>query len=98
MKDVTASKPSHNETFSGSDYAGKGNSSVPDHDFSSATDLSNKVSVDILEHLEDLRIANFCEAEIMQILDLPLIPPKEMVFKILGRCSRCGLLDHQRSH
>ena len=47
-----------------------------------------------LEHLEDLRSAGYSEAVIMENLNIPLVPPKEMVFYALGRCSRCSLSDH----
>jgi hypothetical protein len=48
-----------------------------------------------LLHLEDLRLANYSEQDIMEILNVPSIPPMELTFKILGYCSRCCLLDHQ---
>ena len=32
----------------------------------------------------------------MEALNVPLIPPKDMVFEFLGRCSKCGLHDHLR--
>ena len=51
-----------------------------------------------LENLEDLREARYSEAEIMEALNLPLIPPKDLVFQFLGRCYRCGLHDHLRAN
>jgi hypothetical protein len=48
-----------------------------------------------LLHLEDLRLAKYSDQDIMEILDVPSVPPMELTFKILGYCSHCSLLDHQ---
>jgi hypothetical protein len=54
------------------------------------------IDKETLEHLEHLRLAKYAEEEIMECLNLPFIPPKDLVFEILGRCYRCGLHDHLR--
>jgi hypothetical protein len=46
--------------------------------------------------LEILRLAKYSDEEIMEYLDLPLIPPKDLVYEYLGSCYRCGLKDHLR--
>lgn len=48
-----------------------------------------------LQHLEDLRVAKYYDQDILEILNVPSIPPMNLVFNILGYCSRCNLLDHQ---
>jgi hypothetical protein len=59
--------------------------------------LCEKLPSSELEHLEVLRLAGYSCEEIMEIMQLPFIPPKDLVFKYLGRCSRCGLRDHLRA-
>jgi hypothetical protein len=54
------------------------------------------LSKETLEHLEVLRLAKYSEADIMEILKLPLIPPKDLVYQFIGSCYRCGLKDHIR--
>ena len=51
-------------------------------------------SVTMLEDILDLRQARYSEAEIMEAVNLPILPPSEFIFKFLGRCSRCNLRDH----
>ena len=49
-----------------------------------------------LEHINDLRVAKYSDPEIMDVLNLSFIPPTNLLFELLGRCSRCGLTDHLR--
>lgn len=49
---------------------------------------------EMLENLEDLRQYRYSDQVIMEALNLPVIPPKDLVFEYLGRCSFCGLTDH----
>ena len=56
--------------------------------------LSFYIGIDELEHLEDLRFAGYTDQEILEVMSLPVIPPKDVVFEFLGRCARCGLYDH----
>jgi hypothetical protein len=58
--------------------------------------LCQRLPIEILKHLEDLRQAKYSEQEIMQILNIPLIPPKDLVYQFIGCCYRCGLTDHLR--
>lgn len=58
--------------------------------------LCQRLLIQTLKHLEDLRQARYPEEEIMEILNIPLIPPKDLVFQFIGCCSRCGLANHQR--
>jgi hypothetical protein len=39
-----------------------------------------------LEQLELLRLAKYSDEDIMVTLNLPLIPPKDLVYSFLGRC------------
>jgi hypothetical protein len=39
--------------------------------------LCQRLPVSVLQHLEDLRLARYREEEIMEILKLPFIPPKD---------------------
>ena len=43
----------------------------------------------ILEHINDLRVANYAEEDILLALNLVAIPPKLVLYELLGRCSRC---------
>jgi hypothetical protein len=43
-------------------------------------------STNTLVHLEDLRQAGYPEVEIMDVLKIPVIPPKDLVFEFIGRC------------
>jgi hypothetical protein len=56
--------------------------------------MCQKLPVLTLEILEDQRQAGYSEADIMCSLNLPFIPPKDLVFEFIGRCYRCGLKDH----
>jgi hypothetical protein len=58
--------------------------------------LCQRLPIETLKHLEDLRQAKYSEQEIMEILNIPLIPPKDLVFQFIGCCYRCGLTDHLR--
>jgi hypothetical protein len=49
-----------------------------------------------LEQLEDLRQAGYQSPEIMHVLSLPFLPPKEIVLESLGKCSQCSGSDHLR--
>jgi hypothetical protein len=61
-----------------------------------AKTLCKRLPIQILKHLEDLRQANYSETEIMEMLKIPLIPPKDLVFQVIGCCYKCGLTDHLR--
>lgn len=56
--------------------------------------LCSSLSRETLEHLEDLRDAQYSDMDIMQVLGLRVIPPKDLVFSYLGRCYLCGLENH----
>jgi hypothetical protein len=58
--------------------------------------LCQRLPVSVLQHLEDLRLARYSEMDIMEILKLPFIPPKDLVYEFIGCCSRCSLSDHLR--
>jgi hypothetical protein len=58
--------------------------------------LCQRLPVSVLKHLDDLRLARYPDAEVMEILKFPFIPPKDLVFEFIGCCSRCGLDDHLR--
>ena len=51
-----------------------------------------------LEDIEDLRSAGYADQVIMESLNIPAVPPKELVFSVLGRCSCCSLSDHLRQN
>jgi hypothetical protein len=50
--------------------------------------LYHNLPVQTLEILEDQRQAGYSEEEIMDALNLPIIPPKDLVFEFIGRCYR----------
>ena len=47
-----------------------------------------------LEDILDFRQARYSDAEIMEAVNLHILPPSDLIFKFLGRCSRCSLSDH----
>jgi hypothetical protein len=56
--------------------------------------LCARLPIQTLEIMEDQRQAGYSEEEIMDMLNLPLIPPKDISFEFIGRCYTCGLKDH----
>ena len=48
----------------------------------------------MLEDILDLRQAQYSDAEIMEAVNLPILPPSDLIFKFMGRCSRYNLWDH----
>jgi hypothetical protein len=60
--------------------------------------LCARLPIQTLEILEDQRQAGYNDEEIMHMLNLPFIPPKDISFEFIGRCYRCGLKDHLRAN
>jgi hypothetical protein len=50
--------------------------------------------LDLLEHIIDLRQADYLDKDIMVSLNLRWLPTSEEIFESLGRCTSCHILGH----
>jgi hypothetical protein len=58
--------------------------------------LCEFLPMDTLLQLQDLRQAGYSDPEIMEVLKIPIVPPKDLVSSFIPSCLNCGRDGHVR--